>query len=242
MNGFSFDNANCAAFGIKVKHKSRPVLPAITDSYSQLPGRHGSYLFSGNLADRVIVIDCVLAQDTLENLRANIREIAAWLYTTEKKPLSFDDEPGKYYMAKIDDSIDVEQTVTLGEFTLKFRCEPLCYGIEQYVDFVNNTAMFTNQGTFEALPKFSVNFTAPAAEWKVTLGSKYLRVIYGFQAGDILEIDCSTGAISINTVNALSSLDWQNSEFFALQPGDNTLTITPHGVSTAALSFTPRWL
>ena len=242
MNGFNFDNISCATFGIKVKHKSRPVLPTVADSYTQLPGKHGSYLFSGNLDDRIIVIDCVLVQDTLENLRANIRSIAAWLYTTERKSLSFDDELGKYYMAKLDDAIDVEQTVTLGEFTLKFRCEPLCYGAGQYVNFVNNTAVLTNVGTFEAFPKFSVNFTAPASEWKVTLGNKYVRVVHGFQIGNILEIDCYTGAVLVNTANALINLDWQNSEFFTLQPGDNTLTITPHGVCTATLSFTPRWL
>ena len=106
MNGFNFNEINCATFGIKVKHKSRPVLPAVTESYTQLLVKHGSYLFSGNLTDRLIAIDCVLIQDTLENLRANIREIAVWLHTTERKPLSPDDEPGKYYMAKIDDSIE----------------------------------------------------------------------------------------------------------------------------------------
>ena len=242
MNGFSFNNISCATFGIKVKHKSRPVLPTVTDSYTELPGRHGSYLFPGNLTDRIIVIDCVLVQDTLENLRANIREIAAWLHTTERNPLSFDDEPGKYYMAKLDDAIDVEQTVTLGKFMLKFRCEPLCYGVEQYADFINNTAVLTNPGTFEVFPKFSVNFTAPATEWKVTLGSKYLRVVRGFQLGDIMEIDCLTGAVLVNTANALLNLDWQNSEFIALQPGVNALTLTPHGVCTTTMSFTPRWL
>ncbi|WP_083773403.1 phage distal tail protein [Desulfofarcimen acetoxidans] len=96
--------------------------------------------------------------------------------------------------------------------------------------------------TCTGFPKFSVNFIAPTAEWQVTLGSKYLRVVRAFQIGDTLEINCSTGAVLINTGNALSDLDWQNSEFIALQPGSNTLTMAPHGVCTATVSFIPRWL
>lgn len=239
---FIFNGISSDSFDIIVKDIKRPLLPNQNDSYLQIPGRHGSYLFPREMADRIIEIDCALSKTSLADLRNSIRDIAAWLYTEEQQPLSFSDESDKYYLAKLDGAIDVEQIIAIGQFTLCFRCEPLAYGAEVQADFVSDQATITNPGTFEALPIFNATFTAIASEWKVTLGTKYVRVVHSFQIGDTMEVNCATGAVLINGSRALDKLDWQNSEFFALPPGENTLTITPAGVCTATIRFRPRWL
>jgi len=59
--GFSFDGVNCSQFGITVKNKSRPILSGFNDSYLQVPGRQGTYLFSNELKDKIIEIDCLVS-------------------------------------------------------------------------------------------------------------------------------------------------------------------------------------
>jgi len=240
--GFSFNGRHCSEFGLAVKSKNRQLLPTSNDIYVDIPGRHGSFHFPGELQDRVIELECAFVGTSRENLREKARQIAAWLYTKEKAVLSFDDEPGKYYYAKLDGAINLEQLFVLATFTLTFRCEPLAYGAEAQADFVSDQATITNPGTFEALPIFNATFTAIASEWKVTLGTKYVRVVHSFQISDTLEVNCATGAVLINSGRSLDKLDWQNSEFFALAPGENTLTITPPAVCTATVRFNPRWL
>jgi len=240
--GFSFNGRHCSEFGLAVKSKNRQLLPTSNDIYVDIPGRHGSFHFPGELQDRIIELECAFVGTSRENLREKARQIAAWLYTKERAILSFDDEPGRYYMAKLDGAIDPEQLSVLATFSLSFRCEPLAYGAEVEADFASDQATINNPGSFEALPSFTVTFTSSANEWRVALGAKYVRVIHNFQAGDVLEISNATGLVLINGARALDKLDWQYSEFFTLLPGVNTLSISPTGVCTAQISFVPRWL
>ena len=239
---FIFNGISSDSFGIKVKDTKRPMLPDQNDNYLQIPGRHGSYFFNRELSDRIIEIDCALTEDTIEGLRNKLRQIAAWLYVDEQKPLTFVDEPDKYYLAKLDGAIDVEQIIAIGQFTLRFRCDPFAYGEEINEFFEGDTVVVNNPGTFDALPVFEATFTATASEWKASLGTKYVRIVYDFHVGDKLTVNCDTGTVLINEGRALDKLDWQNSEFFALPPGPNTLTITPSGVCAASVTFIPRWL
>jgi predicted phage tail component-like protein len=225
-----------------MRSRNRQLLPEPNDRYVQVPGRNGSILFPRELADRRIDIDCAFMGADLADIRIKARSIAAWLNATDRGTLNFDDEPGKSYKGKLASAVDLDHTGRLGQFSLTFVCEPLAYGEQITVDFVNDQATVINPGTFEALPVFEATFMVEASEWKVILGAKYVRVVHDFQIGDTLEVNCATGAVLINGGRALDKLDWQNSEFFALPPGENTLAITPTGICTAMVTFKPRWL
>jgi predicted phage tail component-like protein len=241
-HGFTFNGVSSASLGVTMKSKNRQILPLANDSYLQIPGRQGSYLYPRELADRVIELDCGILQNSLENLRVKMRLISAWLYTANRASLSFDDEPGISYQAKLDKAIDLAQLYTMGTFTLEFRCEPLAYGTLQTANFVTDAVTVNNAGTFPALPIFDATFTTTATEWKAILGSSYVRVVNAFAIGNTLEIDCNTGKVLVNGTAAMNLLDWQNSVFFALAVGNNTLTITPAGKCTATAKWIPRWL
>jgi predicted phage tail component-like protein len=226
-----------------MRSKNRQLLPEPNDRYVQVPGRQGSILFPRELADRKIEIDCAFVEKSLPDLRTRAREIAAWLHTTDRAILSFDDEPDKYYRGKLLTAVDFEHLAALGEFSLVFTCEPLAYGAEQTADFINDAVTANNQSTFESQPVFKVTFTGTAAEWGVNgPGDAYIRVVHDFQIDDTLEVNTTTGAILINGTRATDKLDWQNSRFFNLRVGENTLTITPAGVCTARVSWVPRYL
>lgn len=240
--GFYFNGVHSSAFGIIMRSRNRQALPLGNDHYNQIPGREGSYLFARELSDRYITISCVLIEASLTALRLKTRQIAAWLYTIERVQLVFDDELDRYYIAKLDGAIDLEQVVATGKFDLRFRCEPLAYGGEQEVFFSADSAVVNNAGTYEAMPLFRLKSIATASEIKIILGSKYIRIVREFEIDDELEINCSTGAVLINGYRAMADLDWQNSEFITLPVGEIVLTVLPAGVYKGTVSWKPRWL
>jgi predicted phage tail component-like protein len=225
-----------------MRSKNRQLLPETNDSYVQVPGRQGSILFPRELADRRIELDCAFVEPSLADIRTKAREIAAWLNVTDRANLSFDDETGKTYKAKLASAVDFDHIGRMGEFSLSFACEPLAYGSEVTTNFANDSATVANAGTYSAPAIIEATFTDVASEFKVTLGTEYVRVVHDFEVNDTLKIDTGTGAILLNGSRAMDKLDWQNSRFFDLPVGESTLNITPTGKCTATVKFSPRWL
>lgn len=240
--GITFNGVHSSTFGLGAKVK-RPLLPGNSDNYISPPGGAGSILFPGKPRDRFIPVDFGFMPASKALFRAKVWEISAWLYTEERKVLTSDDEPGKYYIGKVEDEVDLEQAFLLGKFSVVFRCESFAYGAEVTADFENDTVTVNNQGTYESQPVFTVTFTAASAEWKVTgPGSNCIRVVHAFKSGDILEVNAATGAILINGTRAMNKLDWQNSRFFSLRVGESVLTVTPAAVCSTNVSWVPRYL
>ena len=225
-----------------MRSKNRQLLPDSNDRYIQVPGRQGSILFSRELADRQIDVDCAFVEKSLPDLRTRAREIASWLNVTDRANLSFDDETGKSYKGKLSSSVDFDHIGNMGQFILSFICEPLAYGELVTSNFVGDAITIANAGTHPTPAIIEATFTDTASEFKVTLGTEYVRVVNDFIATDTLKIDTGTGAILINGTRAMDKLDWQNSIFFELAVGANTLSITPTGKCTATVKHTPRWL
>lgn len=225
-----------------MRSKNRQLLPEPNDRYVQVPGRQGAIHFPRELADRHIDLDCAFVEVTLPDLRTRAREIAAWLHTTNRAILSFDDEPGKHYKGKLLLSVDFSHLATMGEFRITFLCEPLAYGELVSTNFANDAATVINAGTYQAQATIEATFTGATSEFKVTCGTEYIRVVNNFVLNDTLKIDTGTGAILINGQRAMDKLDWQNSRFFSLAVGQNALSITPTGKCTATVKHVPRWL
>lgn len=226
-----------------MESKTLPILTKSKDVYIDIPGRDGSYLFNGALSDAVIPIACGIKTANAIALMAAKRQIAAWVFSKQKVQLIFDDEPDKFYLVKYDGEIGLEKLTAqgMGKFTLVFRSEPFAYDDQVIANFVADSATITNAGMAEAEPYFQTTFTAVAAEWKITLGTDYCRVVHPFQIGDVLVLDFATGAVLLNGVRAMNLLDWQNSRFFSLPVGASTLAVTPTGKSATLVKYTPKW-
>ncbi len=137
MSDFTFRGKKASEFGLIVQSKQRPLVPGIKTSYIDIPGRDGSIDFSRHeLEDRIIEVTCYLSTSSISDLREYSDNITKWLMGTalinnqsklrnNKDALIFDDAPTKIYNAKIANQINFEQTITLGEFTIQFRCDPL---------------------------------------------------------------------------------------------------------------------
>jgi predicted phage tail component-like protein len=242
INGFALNATHCNVFGINMLSVDRTVLPAPNDVYLQVPNRDGSYLFNRGLLDRTIKVDCSIFATSMTQLRLLVRDISAWLFTQQRAQLIFDDEPDKYYMAKYEGAIGLNQITTDGEFSLIFRCEPHAYSLTPKTqNFVSDAISITNAGTAPTFPKFTVTFTAPATEFKLWFGNYYVRVVRNFVIGDVLVIDNSISKITVNGLNAMASLDL-NSRFFSVGSGSNTLNVTPTAVANTTITMKERWL
>ena len=139
LPGFKFRDKHCSELNIIMRSKKRPLLSAIKQQYESVPGQNGSYDFSDNtLDDGFVQLECVVKSESVTDLRSKARQIAAWLSGNGK--LSFDDEPGLVYIGRMVNQIDITQVVTMGPFTLQFRCKPYAFDKESQQIFNITTA------------------------------------------------------------------------------------------------------
>jgi predicted phage tail component-like protein len=127
-NGFTFDGRHSNEFFI-VNAKERSILPPISSKLLTIHGRPGAYDFGTQAGVRQISVPVTLI-DT--NLRDKVNDIAAWLRPIgdNPQPLIFDDEPDKYYDARLVGGSALTELVTLGQTTLTFECaDPAKYSL-----------------------------------------------------------------------------------------------------------------
>ncbi|MBX6361278.1 MAG: phage tail family protein [Acidobacterium ailaaui] len=131
-NGFTFNGRHSSEFPLIVNSKPRQIAPPISPKLLSIPGRPGAYDYGAEIGTREITIGVSIFGDNSSEYRSAIRQIAAWLLPLDGKPkqLIFDDEPDKYYLARLSGQTDLDELVTFGSTTLTFLCaDPHAYSI-----------------------------------------------------------------------------------------------------------------
>lgn len=129
VEGLTFNNIHSSTFNLTIVDVSRPIFPELKDTYVDIPNKDGSVLIPDN-SKKDVNVSVVFVVEPLpkETLMQTARKIGNWLYTEKRAPLIFDDDKEYVYGAKVSESIDLEQIVYHGRFTVNFRCLP--YSIE----------------------------------------------------------------------------------------------------------------
>jgi predicted phage tail component-like protein len=129
MIGFEYNGAHSYTdYNIIAKSVNRPILPALIKRELTIPGKHGTYDFGDNTYEnKIITVSIHYVGTSFNGLRLHARDIAAWLSQTVYKVLIFDDEPDKYYLAKIYNSVGLENFLRLGKASLQFECLPFAH-------------------------------------------------------------------------------------------------------------------
>ena len=242
MSDFTYNGKSNDELGIKVINIRMSLFGGMKHELVDLPSIDEPYLFPQKPRKREISIDCVLSQNSNSELETKTQAIVECLAQNTWKKLELHTKAGKHFKAIVIEPVDEEHIATNKLFTINFVALPYAYGSEQTTNFVNDSATVANTGTYSAPVIIEATFTSAASEFKVLLGSKYVRVVDSFVLNDTLKIDTGTGAVLINGSRGMNKLDWQNSVFFELATGNNTLSITPTGRCTATVKHTPRWL
>lgn len=126
MMGFTYNGKHSYNdFKVIAKSVDRPILPALNKKELAIPGRHGTYDFGeNNYSNRLISVLLQYRGESMSAMRLMSRSIAAWLSSLTYERLIFDDEPDKYYLAKLYDTVGLESFVRVGVATVQFECQP----------------------------------------------------------------------------------------------------------------------
>lgn len=150
MSGFSFRGVHSSKFGIYTKDQSRVLLPPRREGKIIIPGRSGYYdaVKKSTYDERLESILCSFVKPEEKTVPEVCREIAYWLSGTGR--LIFDNEPDKYYTAKISGGPPMAQHLKYGEFTLTWSYNPpFAFGETITQQIANGENVIDYQGTAE---------------------------------------------------------------------------------------------
>ncbi|MCM3090204.1 MULTISPECIES: distal tail protein Dit [unclassified Cytobacillus] len=245
--GLKYRGSHSSTRGLTIANiEGRDTLPVIDSKTAAAGTKHGTYYFGYRLEEKRIIVTISLFRDSLANFRSAIRDLAAWLDPRNGPgELIFDDEPDKKYFAVVTGNTDFEGIFAKRTAEIEFLCsDPFAYSItESSATISNDSSTIYNPGTAEAFPIITVDFLASATELKIEKSTnEFIRIVRDFVAGDEVVINCQVGTITYNGISSLITALDINSNFFSLNPGDTTLTVTPKRVSAISLVYVRRWL
>jgi len=263
--GLTFDKIHSTTKGLTINNIKRPILPTLRKRKMIVPGRHGSWDFENNTYDeRIIIIECSINGKSLADVRNKARELASWFRVKGK--LIFDDEPDKYYIGRTYSSIDPEQIMKYGKFTLTFECEPFAYylvttgedillnsdmtldsdiTLDNRINYLysitaDKTIQVDNIGTFEVRPKIEISGTF--STFIITINGKNLTLNEGIN-NEIIIIDNENYTVKKNELNKLGIVTGDLNTFLELIPGINSVSISGTALNcTVLFDFRPLYL
>lgn len=133
MIGFTFKGRHSSEFAIGFRSLDRSLLPKRRISEFVIPRRSGTYEVETNEYEKreISGIIGIMNLNSFEELRKKARDIAFWLSGGGK--LIFDDEPDKYYQARLIDQVDIAQLMMQPKATARidFSCQPFAMSVEK---------------------------------------------------------------------------------------------------------------
>ncbi|MEG7924889.1 phage tail protein [Bacillus cereus] len=165
---------------IPLQGKKRPAWAPLDRMFLEVSHYPGGRLLRTQTKMRKILVPIALLYDSAEEAEKLKEEIADWLVTDQPCELIFDDEKDRTFLAVVDETLDLDQLVDLGEGTLTFICPmPYKLGKEQTVDFNKDfsglVANVQNKGTVHSNPIIEIDITKPNTFLDVWFGETSLN-------------------------------------------------------------------
>lgn len=252
IGAFNFNNVESSTFDLVCKSIKRPLLPAVKVRRIEPVGVSGVYDIDENeYAMRRVSMGIAYIGTSYSELRTRARSIAAWLSIGSWSKLIINDEPDKYYLAKVTDEIDLKSLWESGTAEITFDCQPFAYSVTEEVESVvlttTGTLEFTNLGTR------TINRKSPqGSEFKIEVAGSWTTLTLSMNGKTLNYPVSGTGTLVIDNVEMEAHLDAVNKygvvtgdvdTFLSLVPGDNTLTIGGTGINaTVTIKYIPLWL
>ena len=205
-----------------------------------VPGRPGAALLGCELPPRVLRVRLFLdAGVTLsaEERSAIRHELYGWLVAPMGAELSLTGEPDLTWRdAVVTDASDWDSLFEDGSCELAFTCfNPVAYGEGRS----STASTLTVDGTWATWPVVTLTALAgPSVKVADGLG-RYVLVERTFAAGDVVLLDFSSEAVTVEGEDASADVAVE-STFFSLAPGSHTLAFS--GCSAHTVEWVERWL
>lgn len=128
IGSFEYNNIKSRAFDLICKSVKRPLLPSIRPREIIINGKSGVIDYDNDDYDtRPIIMHIAYIGKNYIDLRSKARDIAAWLSLGKWARLIINDEPDKYYFAKVVNEIDLDTLKRSGKADIVFECQPFAY-------------------------------------------------------------------------------------------------------------------
>lgn len=254
--GFTFDGQHSTALGLKVLAIRRSVLPGLRDSFEQIPGRPGAYVFPEEPGDRSVVVEAGLVGTSQPDLIGQERTIAEWLRTRTRERLVLDDDPSWWLNAIVVAPGEVDDSMDLGSFEIEFRCDPYVYALNESSPSAAMGASFTFASDYvpDVPPRIVIYSTGSLVNPSVTIGGETISYTGTIPSGDAVVFD-SLDFWALLFGDGTEGLDVRNGafdpslgtpvlpvgDFPTITQGTNTvLTAASSGSGTVVVFWRPR--
>lgn len=253
VGAFSFNSIESDTYNLVCKSVKRPLLPAVKIKRVELPGSSGVYDFPDHEYEmRQVTMKIQYIGTSYEELRTRARNIAAWLCKSAWTKLIINDEPDKYYLAKVTDEIDLDTLWESGSADIVFDCQPFAYGVTEVDLTTTATAeknyVIANAGTrvinyrSPQGSKFLISVTGSFTTLSLSLNGKTINYTEAVASGtvifDNIEMEATLGG-----ANKFDKLTGDVDSFLDLLPGNNTLNINGTGLNVSVnIKFIPLWI
>lgn len=159
-----------------------------------------------------------------------IKEFSTWLRGNnfEYSKLVIPGRQGSYYMAIVNNSVEITDGLRSGNGTIEFKC--LANRIENAI----NTVTFTTEqtidysGTISTYPTITLDITQECEEIKLSFSNEkstnYIKLVGHFNIGHQIIIDCKKKKITVNGELKMQILTL-DSYFHQLELGNNLYTL-----------------
>lgn len=273
IGNFEYNDIESSIFNLVCKSVKRPLVPSVKATTISIYGKSGVIDYDNNdYNTKQIIMHIAYVGKNYIELRQRAREIAAWLSIGKRAKLIINDEPDKYYLAKIVNEIDLNTLKRLGEADIIFECQPFAYMIadtsidptwveadfpwivdlpwnmiESYQFENAGNFIFDNPGTKE------INYQSPqGSQSLIKVNGSWTSLNISLNGKTLSYIEAGTGEIIIdnvemevylNGINKLSAIDGDIDSFLSVIPGENALQISGTGLNiTTTIDFIPMWI
>ena len=250
MTTISLDGVSSSSIPeLVIEDVARQITPTIRDSYREIPGRSGSWLFEEAAGDRGLSVRFAAVGDDLDSRRLAVRAAGAFLYGDGLglRKLIVSDEPDRFVWAKLAAAVEAEELLARGRCEASFRTSPFA------LSTAISTETLLSSGTLTIAPESGfASFFEPSIEVTATsaLASGFsidvdgIELVYGAGMSSGAKVTVSTISTTVTTgADADSDLDGTfdpadfamtsvSGDFPILRPGANVVTLSA-GISAA---------
>lgn len=238
--GIEFNGIHSSAFNAFANNIQKPILSNPRDTYEYIPGSDSTLLFNEGLEDKQISMELVIEHEVNEK-QEKLRQIAKWLYTTEKKQLIIDDDKANFYLAKVSSSVEVDSKLRFTTLNVSFIAEPILQSVEEKTATLTNGINTVNYtGTYHALPVFYIQAETSVTDLKIESDHFEFTFNDTIESGQTLVIDSSEIDIYIqNGPNKSLEADGTLPYFVV---GNNEINIIYNGTANITAKWRKRYL
>ncbi|MEG2426795.1 MAG: phage tail family protein [Oscillospiraceae bacterium] len=261
INTFSYGGVDSSVFNITCDTEIHPILPPQRKYVTVVPGLDG-YVDQGIGGYEARAIPVKLSyQGSYSELRENEEKIIAWLSNSsgEYKRLVFNNNPNKYYLAKVYSNLDLTNTSNGNIGTVLFECNPpwqfengvlqtpdeITWNTQDYLNgnqwgkkfTASGSLRLANTGAMPVKPIIKLYGYIPSG-LLLTCGTQQWQ-FNSFLPYDGIVIDCANETVKqvSNGANLYSFVNPAKKDYFTLQTGKVEIGLTASGLGAFPYSL-----